>query len=142
MNLADRLQAARGRPPAEPAAHGGLPAAVPAPRPVAPVPVPPPTDALARLKDRVGKALFERMGSRMNDPNLDEGQLRALVLGELDELVDEEKVPLSTDERQRLAADLADDVLGLGPLQKLLDDPTVSEVMVNGPNAVYVEQSG
>ena len=142
MNLADRLQAARGRPPAEPASGGSLPAAVPAPRPVAPLPVAPPSDALARLKDRVGKALFERMGSRMNDPSLEEGQLRALVLGELDELVDEEKVPLSTDERQRLAAELADDVLGLGPLQKLLDDPTVTEVMVNGPDAVYVEQSG
>ena len=142
MNLADRLQAARGRPPAEPSSDGRTPAVVPAPRPVAPPPPVPPTDALARLKDRVGKALFERMGSRMNDPNLDEGQLRTLVLGELDELVDEEKVPLSTDERQRLAAELADDVLGLGPLQKLLDDPTVTEVMVNGPDAVYVEQSG
>jgi pilus assembly protein CpaF len=142
MNLADRLHAARGRPPVEDVSDGRTPAAVPAPRPVVPLPVAPPTDALARLKDRVGKALFERMGSRMNDPNLDEGQLRALVLGELDELVDEEKVPLSTDERQRLAAELADDVLGLGPLQKLLDDPTVTEVMVNGPNAVYVEKSG
>lgn len=142
MNLADRLQAARGRPPAEPSSDGRTPVAVPAPRPAAPPPAAPPTDALARLKDRVGKALFERMGSRMNDPNLDEGQLRALVLGELDELVDGEKVPLSPDERQRLAAELADDVLGLGPLQKLLDDPTVTEVMVNGPDAVYVEQSG
>ena len=142
MNLADRLHAARGRPAVEPASDGTTPAPVPTPRPVVPLPVAPPTDALARLKDRVGKALFERMGSRMNDPNLDEGQLRTLVLGELDELVDEEKVPLSTDERQRLAAELADDVLGLGPLQKLLDDPTVTEVMVNGPNAVYVEQSG
>ena len=139
MNLADRLQAARGRPPVAPVSGGTLPAAVPSPRPVASPPETPPTDALARLKDRVGKALFERMGSRMNDPNLDEGQLRALVLGELDELVDEEKVPLSTDERQRLAAELADDVLGLGPLQKLLDDPTVTEVMVNGPDTVYVE---
>ncbi len=142
MNLADRLQAARGRPPAEPSSDGRPPVAVPAPRPVAPPPVAAPTDALARLKDRLGKALFERMGSRLNDPNLDEGQLRAIVLGELDELVDEEKVPLSTEERQRLSADLADDVLGLGPLQKLLDDPTVSEVMVNGPEAIYVEQSG
>ena len=92
------------------------PSAVPVPRPsvVAAVP-PPPVDALARLKDRVGKALFERMGSRMNDPNLSEEQLRTLVLGELDEVVEEENVPLSTEERQRLTAELADDVLGLRP---------------------------
>lgn len=142
MNLADRLEAARGRPPVAAEPSSGAAPRVPAPRPVVPLPVAPPTDALARLKDRVGKALFERMGSRMNDPSLDEAALRAIVLGELDELVDEENVPLSSDERQRLTADLADDVLGLGPLQRLLDDPTVTEVMVNGPDAIYVEQQG
>jgi pilus assembly protein CpaF len=111
------------------------------PRPAA-VPVPPPTDALARLKDRVAKALFERMGNRMNDPSLSEEQLRTIVLGELDEVVEEERVPLSADERARLTAELADDVLGYGPLQRLLDDPTVTEIMCNGPEAVYVEQQG
>ncbi|MBW8765459.1 MAG: CpaF family protein, partial [Geodermatophilales bacterium] len=117
--------------------------AVPVPRPsvVAAVP-PPPVDALARLKDRVGKALFERMGSRMNDPNLSAEQLRTIVLGELDEVVEEENVPLSTEERARLTAELADDVLGYGPLQRLLDDDSVSEIMVNGPENIYVEQHG
>jgi pilus assembly protein CpaF len=108
---------------------------------VAPAPAPP-TDALARLKDRVGKALFERMGSRMNDPSLSQEALRTIVLGELDEVVDEENVPLSTEERQRLTTELADDVLGYGPLQRLLDDDAVSEIMVNGPDAIYVERSG
>src|SRR3712207_9548752 len=103
MNLAHRLDAARGRP---------LPAVTPVPVPVPAAPVsagpvgPPPTDALARLKDRVGKALFERMGSRLNDPSLSEQQLRSIVLAELDDVVDEEKVPLSPDERQRLTAEL------------------------------------
>jgi pilus assembly protein CpaF len=143
MNLADRLEAARGRPHAGDAPDAGpSPTPVPAPRAtVSPAP-PPPTDALARLKDRVGKALFERMGSRMNDPSLSEDALRTLVLGELDDVVDEEKVPLSTEERQRLTAELADDVLGFGPLQRLLDDGTVTEIMVNGPDNIYVEQSG
>ncbi|WP_346622846.1 CpaF family protein [Blastococcus montanus] len=160
MNLAQRLEALRGGPeaaPARPAApvpdapapgSTATPVAGPAVRPVpatraavAPAPAPP-TDALARLKDRVGKALFERMGSRMNDPSLSESQLRSIVLKELDEVVEEENVPLSTDERQRLTAELADDVLGYGPLQRLLDDDAVSEIMVNGPDAIYVERSG
>jgi pilus assembly protein CpaF len=137
MNLAHRLEAARGVPPVSP---------VPVPVPTAPAPPgpvgPPPTDALTRLKDRVGKALFERMGSRMNDPSLSEEALRAIVLGELDEVVEAERVPLSTEERQRLTAELADDVLGFGPLQRLLDDPTVTEIMANGPDSIYVEQNG
>jgi pilus assembly protein CpaF len=139
MNLAHRLDAARGRPlpPVTP-----VPVTVPAaPVPAGPV-VPPPPDALSKLKDRVGKALFERMGSRMHDPSLSEDALRAIVLGELDEVVEAEKVPLSTEERHRLTAELADDVLGFGPLQRLLDDPTVTEIMANGPDAIYVEQNG
>jgi pilus assembly protein CpaF len=150
MNLASRLEAARGGTapsvPAGPAAPATGTPAVPAPRPtVGPggaAAQPPPTDALARLKDRVGKALFERMGARMNDPSLSEDALRTIVLGELDEVVEEENVPLSSEERQRLTSELADDVLGYGPLQRLLDDPAVSEIMVNGPDAIYVERSG
>jgi pilus assembly protein CpaF len=148
MNLASRLEAARGVPisdAAVPSAPSAGSAAVPAPRPAVGAGgagAQPPTDALARLKDRVGKALFERMGARMNDPSLSEDALRTLVLGELDEVVEEENVPLSTEERQRLTAELADDVLGYGPLQRLLDDSAVSEIMVNGPDAIYVERSG
>jgi pilus assembly protein CpaF len=145
MTLSSRLEAARGGSAGPVVAATSVPgravAPVSAPRPVV-VPVVPPTDALARLKDRVGKALFERMGARMNDPSLSEDALRVIVLGELDEVVEEENVPLSTDERQRLTAELADDVLGYGPLQRLLDDSGVSEIMVNGPDAIYVERNG
>ncbi|MBM7804935.1 pilus assembly protein CpaF [Geodermatophilus bullaregiensis] len=159
MNLTARLDAARGRhsapgPAAGPAAEPPDPAprpalalsrpAVPPPRPAAAgtAPAPAATDALARLKDRVGKALFERMGSRINSPDLGEEQLRTIVLGELDAVVEDERIPLSPDERQRLTAELADDVLGYGPLQRLLDDATVTEIMVNGPEMIYVEQRG
>ncbi len=143
MNLASRLAVAQGR---HAAPDGAAPSPVPVPRPVTAAlpspPVTPATDALARLKDRVAKALFERMGNRMNDPSLSEEQLRTIVLGELDEVVEEERVPLSAEERARLTAELADDVLGYGPLQRLLDDPTVTEIMCNGPDAVFVEQQG
>jgi pilus assembly protein CpaF len=141
VNLADRLAAAQGLP--SPSVAPTAPATVPAPRPAASAPVTaPPTDPLSRLKDRVATALFERMGARLNDPSMSDQQLRQIVLAELDEVVDEEKVPLSTEERQRLTAELADDVLGLGPLQRLLDDEGVTEIMVNGPERVYVERHG
>ncbi len=142
MNLFERLEAAKGRPVEAPVDGAPVSPAVPVPRPVVASLTVPPTDALARLKDRVGKALFERMGSRMNDPSLSEDALRTIVLGELDEVVEEENVPLSSEERQRLTAELADDVLGYGPLQRLLDDSAVSEIMVNGPESIYVERSG
>jgi pilus assembly protein CpaF len=158
VNLSERLSVRRGDPapatraPDAPGPAAAEPPTAPAP-PAVPVPAVRPargtesgssagSEALVRLKDRAATALFERMGTRLNDPTLNEEQLNALVRAELNHVVEEEKVPLSGEQRQRLMRDVEDDVLGHGPLQRLLDDPTVTEIMVNGPDAVYVEQNG
>ena len=153
MNLASRLQAVRSpeavpttpAKPVDPASFepASSEPAAPPPRLSASLPVTTSgTEALTRLKERATGALFERVGARLNDPSMGEDQLHALVRSELNHVVEEEKVPLSGEQRQRLIRDVQDDVLGHGPLQKLLDDPTVSEIMVNGPDMVYVEQNG
>jgi len=164
VNLSDRLSVRRGEPlpvrhSADPAAPAPgvapVPTAVADPAPATPVATRTPepravspavgssgSEALVRLKDRAAEALFERMGSRLNDPSMSEEQLNALVRSELNHVVEEEKVPLSGEQRQRLMRAVEDDVLGHGPLQRLLDDPTVTEIMVNGPDMVYVEQDG
>ena len=99
-------------------------------------------DALVKLKDRAAAALFERLGARLNDPSLSESQLHALVRSDLNHVVEEEKVPLTSEQRLRLIRDVEDDVLGHGPLQRLIEDPSVTEIMVNGPDMIYVEQDG
>ena len=66
----------------------------------------------------------------------------ALVRSELNVVVEQERVPLTAEQRQRLIQEVQDDVLGHGPLQRLLDDPSVTEIMVSGPAMVYVEQHG
>ncbi|WP_022887202.1 CpaF family protein [Glaciibacter superstes] len=102
----------------------------------------PAVDALRALKARVGAALFERLGSRLNDPNLAEQDLLTFAREALTEIVEAERVPLSNAERQRLVQQISDDVLGYGPLQPLLDDPSLTEIMVNGPDQIFVEQDG
>ena len=99
-------------------------------------------DTLTRLKDRASKALFERLGSKLADADIPEEQLHALVRADLQRVIGFEQTPLSEDDKRRLIHELTDEVLGYGPLQPLLDDPTVTEVMVNGPDTVYVEQAG
>ena len=99
-------------------------------------------DALARIKEDAVEQLFERMGSRLNDPNLDETALQGLVQAELNSIIEGGKLPLTARERQRLIREVHDDVLGLGPLQPLIEDKAVTEVMVNGPFRVYVERAG
>ena len=57
-------------------------------------------------------------------------------------LIEEEAIPLNDRERTRLVADLKNEIMGLGPLEPLLADPTISEIMVNGYQNVYIEKNG
>lgn len=100
------------------------------------------SEALNALKERASQALFERLGSRITDSSLEEAELHQYVRDELKAVVDEEQVPLSTAERQRLIREIIDDVLGHGPIQRFLDDPSITEVMVNRYDQVYVERQG
>lgn len=101
-----------------------------------------PDDALRKLKDDAATTLFKRIGARLNDPSLDEHELQKLVRAELNAVIEKTSIPLSGEERKRLTAEVQDDVLGYGPLQRLLDDPEVTEIMVNGPEMIYIEKSG
>ncbi|MET3920458.1 pilus assembly protein CpaF [Arthrobacter sp. UYEF20] len=165
MKLSERLRSAEGAPADAPPAvstsrSGGPTAAPPAAvvvvEPAVPVPhagfadpqdVPrsktqQPVDAFAALKQRAATALFERMGARFNDSAVKEDELRSSAREELTRIIDAEQVPLSAEERSRLVRDVADDVLGYGPLQRLLDDPAVTEIMVNRMDQIYVERQG
>jgi len=101
-----------------------------------------PSPALTKLMEGATAAMYDRLGARLNDPSLTPEQLHALVREELTVVVEEEKVPLTSAQQQRLIRDVSDEVLGLGPLQQLLDDADVTEIMVNGYDTVYVERSG
>jgi pilus assembly protein CpaF len=99
-------------------------------------------EGLQAVKSRAVETLFDRIGVRINDSTLTEDQLRLFVRAELSRIVDEEPLSLTSDERRRLIQDIEDDALGLGPLQRLLADPEVTEIMVNGWDRIYVERFG
>jgi pilus assembly protein CpaF len=120
--------------------------AVPAPPPSVmvpdPVDAPAAADPLAILKRRAHDALFARLGTRLFDASLSETQLHAYVMQELEHVIAEEDVPLTRAERQRIVSSVSEDVLGYGPLEAFLEDPTVTEVMVNSLQPIYVERGG
>lgn len=60
----------------------------------------------------------------------------------LEKWLNAEKVPMGNAERQVLIQELVEEIVGLGPLDPLLKDPTISEIMVNGPKNVYIERNG
>jgi len=72
----------------------------------------------------------------------DEALLRRRVEELVEEKLRSEKLPFSRQMRNRLVSDMADEILGFGPIEPLLRDPTVTEVMVNRPDQVYCERFG
>jgi len=98
-------------------------------------------DGLGEFKSKVHDALFKRLGTRLFEAT-NEDQMQALVLAEIATLMDASESALTLEERQLLVRDIARDVMGLGPIEQLLADSTISEIMVNGSDNVYVERSG
>ena len=86
-----------------------------------------------KLLDRVNlEALSSMAGERV----------RAQVRASVAQLVEAEKTPLSLVEKDRIIEEVLDEVFGLGPLEPLLQDPTVSDILVTTPHLVYVERAG
>jgi pilus assembly protein CpaF len=69
-------------------------------------------------------------------------QARLAVTGMLNQIIHDQRVPLTLGEQERIQADLLDEVFGLGPLEPLLRDLSVSEILVNGADHVFIERDG
>jgi len=87
-------------------------------------------------RDLISRVDLERVANQRDD------HTRGQVLSVIQDLVANLKTPLSGRERERLALEVLDEVFGLGPLEPLLQDPAVSDILVNGPRQVYVERGG
>lgn len=72
----------------------------------------------------------------------DKDQLKKSIGKSIEFVQASERTLLSTEERERLTSDLIDEVMGFGPLSVLLNDPSVTEIMVNGPETIYAEKDG
>jgi pilus assembly protein CpaF len=97
---------------------------------------------LDELRARVHAHLIEELGPILYDRRLSEDDLRRRVHEQLLQTLQAERAPLSAADKAQLIQDVSDDILGYGPIDKLLKEEAVTEVMVNGPNTVYVERSG
>jgi pilus assembly protein CpaF len=98
-------------------------------------------DPFAELKNRVHLAVIGVLGPRLFNAGLDPAGLREQVLADTRRHLAQEP-GLSRDDRDRLAAEITDDALGHGPLERLLADESVTEIMVNGPYDIWIERQG
>jgi len=87
-------------------------------------------------RDLLNKVDLEKVAMVRDD------RTRRQVFGVIQDLVSNLKTPLSGPEKERLSLEVLDEVFGLGPLEPLLQDPTISDILVNGAKEVYVERAG
>ncbi|MEQ1946835.1 MAG: CpaF family protein [Bryobacteraceae bacterium] len=86
-----------------------------------------------KLLDRINLEILSSVGVE---------RVRAEVRSAVAKLVEEEKTPLSLVEKDRIIGEVLDEVFGLGPLEPLLADPTISDILVTTPRLVYIERAG
>ncbi|WP_290653169.1 CpaF family protein [Aquisalimonas sp.] len=99
------------------------------------------TGAEQECKQRLFKRLVKMLDLSLLG-GLDDKEARAQIQQVCEQLMAEEALPFNAGVRQRIVAELQDEVLGLGPLEALLADKTVTDILVNGSNQVYVERQG
>jgi pilus assembly protein CpaF len=92
------------------------------------------------LKTRVQNKLLAEIDPSMDVSRTDE--VRKTIQGLFEQILAEENIVLSRPERARLFEQIAAEILGFGPLQSLLEDDTITEIMVNGPKNIYIERKG
>jgi pilus assembly protein CpaF len=108
-------------------------AAAPQPDPVG--------DSFTELKDRIHMAVISELGPRLYNEALSPNALVEVVMTDIRNRLGQER-GLATADRERIAQEIANDTLGHGPIEPLLQDDTITEVMVNGPADIWVERSG
>ena len=94
-----------------------------------------------QLRERIQLRLVRELETELvnvGNPDRLRGQVEELISN----VIKEERVAMSRAERAALAADLLNEIVGLGPLEPLLNDPEIDEIMVNGPFQIYVERRG
>jgi pilus assembly protein CpaF len=133
MNLAERLDQARRSVPVQATADDQSATHRVSRRPA---------DPFAALKASVHQSLLETLGPKLYDPRIEAGELEQRVRQTLQSVLESEETPLSSSDRTRIAQEIADDILGHGPLEPYLRDAEVTEIMVNGPEQIYVERAG
>jgi pilus assembly protein CpaF len=98
------------------------------------------TDLLA-VKGRIHRQLLERL-NLSNLDRLDRDDVMETIRGLVRDLLAAESIPLNLEERDELIRQVLDEIFGLGPLQPLMDDPTIADILVNTSDTIYVERNG
>ena len=98
-------------------------------------------DAFSEIRNRIHGAVIAALGPRLSQTTVDQEALRTRVAATIRAELEAE-AGLARPDRDRLVGEITDEVLGHGPLERLLSDESISEIMVNGHAEVWIERNG
>jgi pilus assembly protein CpaF len=139
MSLLKRIEQGQGKSTEQPSGDSSRLASLQARRVSAPS-TKPQVGTYFDLKTRVQNKLLAELDPSMDITKTEE--VRHNIQDLFEQILNEENIVLSRPERARLFEQIAAEILGLGPIQTLLEDPSVTEIMVNGAKNIYVERKG
>src|SRR3954451_13401035 len=94
------------------------------------------------MRQRIHGKVIEVLGPLLEERQMSERDLRRVVADTIHSALTDEAVVLSGTERAELVREVTDDSLGYGPIDRFIKDPTITEVMCNGPHDIYIEREG
>ncbi|MCL4465244.1 MAG: CpaF family protein, partial [Chloroflexi bacterium] len=99
-------------------------------------------DRQTELKGGIHALVIRDLGSRLYSESIPEADLQRMVRRKVEEGLAAQNVPMPRTERQQMVDELVAEVLGYGPIEEFLHDPTITEVMANGYRNIYIERGG
>jgi pilus assembly protein CpaF len=99
-------------------------------------------DQFAEVRDRVHRVVIETLGTGLLANQADEDVIAQQLHGIVDAALAQEETPLSRADREMLARQITDEVVGYGPISRFLKDETVTEIMVNNHREIFIERGG
>lgn len=96
---------------------------------------------ITTVKKKLQRFIIDELDEK-SAKKLSPERVRQVAQSKIREIADEEGVPLSSATREKLMQEVLDEIFGLGPIEEFMRDPEITEVMVNGPDEVYIEKHG
>ncbi|MDO6355985.1 CpaF family protein [Caloramator sp. CAR-1] len=99
-------------------------------------------DPYIELKTKIQNKVIEELDIDFNEISDENEKLKEKIISIIDKNIEEESLNLTNAQRKKIKEELLDEIIGFGPITSFLKDPNISEIMVNGPNKIYVERNG
>src|SRR5687767_9573513 len=93
------------------------------------------------MKSKIHNQILEEMDLESLN-KLAEDTARTRVRDAIREILHRERTPLTLNEREQMVNEIANELFGLGPIEPLLADPTISDILINGPDKIFIEREG